>query len=201
MNILKMMSLKSFFKYSLLTIVFFLCLFQTKVNVMDYNIQARKPSFNYSNAKEFIAALNDCINWIEKDTTKYQNVPREIIIAQAVIESNYGQSRFAKEANNLFGVMTFDLDKPHIKPLKITNPKFGARIYQNKCDSVKHYINTLNTGYAFDNFRETRFQMIKNSNLDVLILAETLKRYATNPGYVDLLKKTIKSLRKKNEGI
>jgi hypothetical protein len=36
--------------------------------------------------------------------------------------------------------------------------------------------------------------MLKNDDLDVL-LVETLTRYATNPNYVKLLKKTIKSLR------
>jgi hypothetical protein len=37
--------------------------------------------------------------------------------------------------------------------------------------------------------------MLKNNDLDVLTLVETLTRYATNPNYVKLLKKTIKSLR------
>ena len=36
--------------------------------------------------------------------------------------------------------------------------------------------------------------MIKNDNLDVLILVETLSRYASNPNYVKLIQKTIKSL-------
>ena len=125
----------------------------------------------------------------------WQNVPREIIIAQAVIESAYGTSRFAKEGNNLFGVMTFNLDEPHLKPSNNKNSKFGAKIYQNKCESVKDYIIVLNTGSAFNHFRELRFQMLKNDNLDVLVLVETLTRYATNPNYIKLLKKTIKSLR------
>jgi hypothetical protein len=37
--------------------------------------------------------------------------------------------------------------------------------------------------------------MLKNDDLDVLALVETLTRYATNPNYIKLLKKTIKSLR------
>ena len=42
MNILKMMSLKNFFKYSLWTFVFIFVLSVTKVDIMDYNVQARK---------------------------------------------------------------------------------------------------------------------------------------------------------------
>jgi len=195
MSILKMINLKSFLKYKLLIIIFIFGLMHTGVNKMDNKIQAREPDFVYKDSKEFIEALTECIQWIEKDTTKWQNVPREIIIAQAVLESDYGTSRFAKEGNNLFGVMTFNLDEPHLKPSNNKSSKFGAKVYQNKCESVKHYIVVLNTGSAFKEFRELRFQMLKNNDLDVLDLVETLNRYATNPDYIKLLKKTIKYLR------
>ena len=195
MNILKMINLESFLKYNLWIYIIIFVLFQTGANVVSNKIEAREPDFVYNNSKEFIESLNDCINWHERNTTIWQNVPREIIIAQAVLESAYGTSRFAKEGNNLFGVMTFNLDKPHLKPLGNKNSKFGAKIYQNKCESVKDYIIVLNTGSAFTHFRELRFQMLKNDDLDVLALVETLKRYATNPNYIKLLKKTIKSLR------
>ena len=195
MNILKMINLESFLKYNLWIYIIIFVLFQTGANVVSNKIEAREPDFIYNNSKEFIESLNDCINWHERNTTIWQNVPREIIIAQAVLESAYGTSRFAKEGNNLFGVMTFNLDKPHLKPLGNKNSKFGAKIYQNKCESVKDYIIVLNTGSAFTHFRELRFQMLKNDDLDVLALVKTLTRYATNPNYIKLLKKTIKSLR------
>jgi len=195
MNILKMINLKSFLKYKICIIIIFFALMQSSLNNMDNKIEAKEPEFVYNNSKEFIESLTECIQWVEKNTTKWQNVPREIIIAQAVLESNYGKSRFAIEGNNLFGVMTFNLDEPHLKPKGNKNSKFGAKVYQNKCESVKHYIVVLNTGSAFKEFRELRFQMLKNDDLDVLILVKTLTRYATNPNYVKLLKKTIKSLR------
>ena len=195
MNILKMINLESFLKYNLWIYIIIFVLFQTGANVVSNKIEAREPDFVYNNSKEFIESLNDCINWHERNTTIWQNVPREIIIAQAVLESAYGTSRFAKQGNNLFGVMTFNLDEPHLKPLGNKNSKFGAKIYQNKCESVKDYIIVLNTGSAFTHFRELRFQMLKNDDLDVLALVKTLTRYATNPNYIKLLKKTIKSLR------
>ena len=195
MNILKMINLKSFLKYKICIIIILFALMQSSLNNMDNKIEAKEPEFVYNNSKEFIESLTECIQWVEKNTTKWQNVPREIIIAQAVLESNYGKSRFAIEGNNLFGVMTFNLDEPHLKPKGNKNSKFGAKVYQNKCESVKHYIVVLNTGSAFKEFRELRFQMLKNDDLDVLILVKTLTRYATNPNYVKLLKKTIKSLR------
>jgi len=199
MNILKKINLGSFSSYKLWILIIIFALFQTGANVVSNKIEAREPDFVYNNSKEFIKSLNDCIQWIEKDTTKWQNVPREIIIAQAVIESAYGTSRFAKEGNNLFGVMTFDLKEPHLKPFGDITSNFGARVYQNKCESVKHYMVVLNTGSAFQEFRELRFQMLKNNDLDVLTLVGTLTRYATNPNYVKLLRNKIKSLRKENK--
>jgi len=200
MNILKMINLKSFLKYKLWILVIILVIIQTSLGKnMNNKIEARQPDFFYNNSKEFIESLNECISWQERNTTIWQNVPREIIIAQAVLESDYGTSRFATEGNNLFGVMTFNLDEPHLKPSNNKSSKFGAKVYQNKCESVKHYIVVLNTGSAFKEFRELRFQMLKNNDLDVLELIKTLKRYATNPDYIKLLKKTIKSLRKENK--
>jgi len=195
MNTLKMISLKSFLKYKICILIIVFVSITIGSNNMEYEIKAREPNFIYNNPKEFVESLTNCVLWIQKDTTKWRDVPREILIAQAVVESDYGRSRFAKEGNNLFGVMTFDLNKPHLKPEGVKNSKFGAKVYQNKCQSVKDYINVLNTGFAFSQFREIRFQMLINDNLDVLVLVETLKRYATNPNYVKLLKKTIKHLR------
>ena len=112
MNILKMINLESFSKYKLWLIILILVTIQTSVGKdMIKKIEAREPDFIYNNSEEFIESLNECINWHERNTTIWQNVPREIIVAQAVIESAYGTSRFAKEGNNLFGVMTFNLEK------------------------------------------------------------------------------------------
>ena len=97
MNILKKINLESFLKYNLWVCVLIFALFQTGANVVSNKIEAREPEFIYNNSEEFIESLNNCIGWIERNTTIWQNVPREIIIAQAVLESAYGTSRFAKD--------------------------------------------------------------------------------------------------------
>ena len=38
----------------------------------------------------------------------------ELIIAQAVIETGWGKSRFANEGNNLFGIRTWDQDELYL---------------------------------------------------------------------------------------
>ena len=197
MNTLRKKILKSFLSYKLWLILLILTALQTTFGQdMNNKIEARQPDFVYNDSKEFIIALENCIKWIEKDTNVYKNVPREITIAQAIVESDYGTSRFSKVANNLFGIRTYDLSTPHVKPLNQPESKFGLKKYKTKCHSVKDYIKTLNTGSAFEDFRQLRYKMIKNDNLDVLLLVKTLTRYASNPNYVKLIQKTIIKLRK-----
>ena len=196
MSILKKINLKSFFSYKLWLFILCFVLIQTTLSQDMSTIKARKPDFKYNNPEQFIDSLNDCIFWIEKDLNKYQKVPHEIIIATAIIESDYGTSRFAINGNNLFGIRTYDLSIPHIKPFDNPDSDFGVKKYETKCDSVKDYIHTLNSSFAFEEFRELRFKMIKQGNfIDVFKLVEKLKKYASNPNYVNLLKKTIKSLK------
>lgn len=200
MTISKKKILKSFLSYKLWLVLLILITLQTTLgHDMDKTIKARKPDLVYNDSKEFLSALESCIKWVEKDKNKFQIVPREIIIAQAVIESDYGTSRFAKEANNLFGIRTYDLSLPHVKPLNQPESKFGLKKYKDKCDSVVDYYKVINNGHAFERFREVRYQMVLLDEIDVFELAETLERYASNPNYVNLIKKTIKML--KNERV
>jgi len=200
MSIFKKKILKGFLSYKLWLVLLILITLQTTLgHDMDKTIKARKPDLVYNDSKEFLSALESCIKWVEKDKNKFQIVPREIIIAQAVIESDYGTSRFAKEANNLFGIRTYDLSLPHVKPLGQPESKFGLKKYKDKCDSVVDYYKVINNGHAFERFREVRYQMVLLDEIDVFELVETLERYASNPNYVNLVKKTIKML--KNERV
>ena len=185
-------NLKSFLNYKLCLLILIFVIIQT-TSGKDIVVKNNLPKFVYNDSKEFVDAINNCADWLEKDMIKNEIVPREIIIAQSVIESDYGKSRFSKVANNLFGVRTYDLNKPHIKPLNSPESNFGLKKYETKCDSVKDYIKTLNKGFAFSEFRQVRQKMIENDNIDVFTLVETLKNYAANPNYVNLIKKTIKS--------
>jgi uncharacterized FlgJ-related protein len=196
MNTLRKKILKGFSSYKLwLIILIFVIIQSTFGQDMDKKIKAKQPDFVYNDSKEFIDTLENCIKWIEKDKNIFQNIPSEITVAQAVIESDYGTSRFSNEANNLFGIRTYDLSLPHIKPLNDPTSKFGLKKYKTKCNSVEDYIKLLNNGFAFEEFRELRFKMIKNNDLDVLILVKTLSKYASNPNYIKLIQKTIRSLR------
>ncbi len=197
MNILEQIRIESFsqFKKGVLICAIIFGTLYIEMNMTDNKPKmARQPDFVYNDSKEFIEALDSCISWLEKDTIIYQRIPREITIAQAVLESDYGNSRFATEGNNLFGIRTWDLNKPHLKPFGDPDSIFGVKVFKNKCDSVKDYFRILNTGSPFEEFRQLRFKMIKNDKINVYDLVETLNRFATDPNYVKLVKQTIKRL-------
>ena len=52
--------------------------------------------------------------------------------------------------------------------------KNGVRVYQHECDSVQHYIDILNSGSAYEKYRELRDNGVEDS----LQYVETLGAYA-----------------------
>ena len=69
-----------------------------------------EPDMNYNSNTSFIQAVTKCIDYVNLTTPVDQRVPREIIVAMAVLETGYGSSRFALKGNNLFGIRTWNKD-------------------------------------------------------------------------------------------
>ena len=107
-----------------------------------------------------------------------------VSVAQAILESDWGRSRFAKEANNFYGIIETDETEPHIKSL---NSDIMLKVYGNKCESVSDYIDLLNTSSAFQEYRDLRMKQVLVDNVDVPEVIKTLKNYAVDPEYVDKL--------------
>ena len=160
------------------------------------NIGLYEPEFIYNSNKEFIEKLETCINYLNFKLHRYERIPKELIIAQAVLESNYGKSRFAKEGNNLFGIRTWDLDSPHIKPFDTKDQTFGIKVFKTKCSCVSYYIYILNNNSAFSEFRIQRKKMLDNNRMNVLHLVDYISKFATDTEYVSKVKRTIVELRK-----
>ena len=149
-----------------------------------------KPDFERENNQTFINSVGECVNYIYNTTTDTYPVNFEILLAQAALESGWGNSRFALEGKNLFGVRTYDLREPHMLPSN--NPKkWGVRVYMHECDSVQHYIDIINNGSAYDKYRELRDNGIEDS----LQYVETLGAYAADKKYFPKLRSIIKKLR------
>jgi len=151
-----------------------------------------RPDFERENNQTFINSTVACVEYIYNTTTDVFPVNLELLIAQAGLESAWGNSRFALEGKNLFGIRTYDLREPHMLPSN--NPKkWGVKVYMHECDSVQHYINILNNGTKFEEYREKR----DNGVTDSLQLVNTLGAYASDKDYFPKVTRIIKMLREK----
>ena len=160
------------------------------VEVLEEIIEYKKPDFERANNQTFINSVGQCVNYIYNTTTDIYPVNFEILLAQAALESGWGNSRFALEGKNLFGIRTYDLTEPHMLPSN--NPKkWGVRVYMHECDSVQHYIDIINNGTAYEKYRELR----DNDVSDSLQYVETLGAYAADKKYFPKLRSIIKKLR------
>ena len=165
--------------------------FDTEViETLEEITEWEKPDFERANNQTFINSVGECVTYIYNTTTDVYPVNLEVLLAQAALESGWGNSRFALEGKNLFGIRTYDLREPHMLPSN--NPKkWGVRVYMHECDSVQHYIDIINNGTAYEKYRELR----DNDVSDSLQYVETLGAYAADKKYFPKLRSIIKKLR------
>ena len=147
------------------------------------------PVIKTESKDQFVYSLNECIDYLyTNEISPEHRVPKELIIAQAAIETGWGKSRFANKGNNLFGIRTWNIDEPYLLPIPWTEwPGWGVKVYETRCDSVRDYLRILNEVFAFSDFREAR----ANGEDDALVLADHLSLYASNQNYTELVKKVI----------
>ncbi len=144
-----------------------------------------EPKVENMSSERFIESMKRCVAFHNLDINKDQQIPRPLIIAQAIVESNFGTSRFATEGNNLFGIRVWS--KNGMLPLK-QDPSINWRVktFKSKCQSVKFYINLLNTNHHYQEFR-----IVRNRTKDSMILAETLDNFSTSKEYANHVKQIL----------
>jgi len=100
--------------------------------------------------------------------------PKSIALAQAAMESAWGTSRFFREANNIFGVWSFDKNEPRIAAGEKRGKKtIWVKKYPTIQAAVKDYYRVLARGDAFVEFR--KLKMKENSPYE---LVKKLDRYS-----------------------
>lgn len=125
---------------------------------------------------------------------RINEIPISLALAQGAIESGWGKSRFAKEANNLFGHWTWG-EKGIVPKEREEGKTHKIRIFDSLEDSVREYALNLNTNRAYKDFRSERLRC-QNENIpfDGLIASKTMINYSQiKERYVVLLENTIKS--------
>jgi len=111
---------------------------------------------------------------------KVDIVPRSMALAQAAVESGWGQQPLAQQANVFYGQKTFDPDAPS------ATGQYGEkyRAFDSPQDSVRAYMRNLNTHPAYEPFRSARAELRqKNKPLHGTQLVKSLGSYSTKGGY------------------
>lgn len=151
-----------------------------------------EPIMNYHNQTTFISAVSKCIDYVEFGLPREQHIPKAIIIAMAMIESDNGSSRFALEGNNLFGIRTWNPAEPQMKAYYQLNAKWGLKKYRTKCASVQDMVNILNTKQVHKEFQYERNRQMHKVQPDINKIVDRLDKWATNPAYREDVKQIIK---------
>lgn len=125
---------------------------------------------------------------------KVDALPVSLTLAQAIEESGWGTSRYAREGNALFGQRTWKKDVPGMVARKDGQPLgHKARAFADLMHSVRAYMHNLNSNRAFKRFREERAILREGGEtLDGKLLAGYLGRYAENETYAENLRRVIR---------
>jgi len=94
---------------------------------------------------------------------KVNKIPISMILAQAIIESGWGSSRFAKEGNALFGEWTWQKGIG-IKPQEKLDANYSVKNFNNISASLNSYILNLNRHEAYNEMRSYRNKKYTNGD-------------------------------------
>jgi uncharacterized FlgJ-related protein len=153
------------------------------------------PVMDYMNNEEFIEDVRACTIHLNSMYAERDRVPVDLVIAQAIHESEWGRSRFAIEGNNLMGIRTFDPSDNQLKPINKPDVSWGLRIFEAKCESISYYTELLNNNHHYEDFREERMKQYISDLVDVEKLAMTLAIYAEDVYYTQKIIRTLRELK------
>ena len=94
---------------------------------------------------------------IDNLLTRMGTLPNSIVLAQAAVETGWGQSRFFLEGNNVFGIWSYNPNEPRIQASSLReSTSIYVRAYDNISESVADYFRTLASARAYHNLRKAR---------------------------------------------
>ena len=144
--------------------------------------------FKYSNKDEFVRGITECTVHFNTAIPPQFRAVVVISVAQAILESNWGESRFARLGNNFYGMIQTDKTEPHIKAL---DSDILLKRYGRKCESVADYITLLNIGRDFVEYRNVRDKETVTREVDLDEIINTLHTFAVDKEYTKKIKKTV----------
>lgn len=121
-------------------------------------------------------------------------LPVSLTLAQAIEESGWGTSRYAREGNALFGQRTWTQNVPGLTARKDGQTlDHRARAFADLMQSVRAYMHNLNTHNAYRKLRGERARLrAEGAEVEGAHLAGFLGSYAENETYVDNLRRLMR---------
>lgn len=116
-------------------------------------------------------------------------LPNSVVLAQAAIETGWGESRFFKQASNLFGIWSFNANESRIAAGTNRSDKtIFLRSYDDMSGSIADYFEVLARHHAYRGLRKAR---LTTSNPYALL--PHLRNYSERKGwYTRQLKRVIR---------
>jgi Bax protein len=96
------------------------------------------------------------VDGIRRLLRRVDAVPVSLAVAQAILESGWGTSRFAVDGNALFGQWTWDSASGIVPAARAPGKSHRVRAFHKLADSAKAYVFNLNTHPAYRSFRQAR---------------------------------------------
>lgn len=149
----------------------------------NIKVIAKRYGVSNQNAKKTYEAL----------LSRADEVPLQLVLAQAAIESGWGTSRFAQEGNSLFGQWSFAPNSGLTPKDRTEGLTHTVKAFKDIQASVRAYMLNINTNHAYRELRDMRSKMREEQQpLDAKKLAEGLYRYSQRKHeYVKELKQLI----------
>jgi flagellar protein FlgJ len=150
----------------------------------------------YKAPKDFVTALTDDAKRVEEKL----NIPFEVVIAQAALETGWGQKIIKTEngqsSNNLFNIKAdkrWDGDKTNKETLEfeqgaMVKKREPFRVYESIGDSVNDYIKFLSNSERYKDALE------KPDDVEHFLHNLQSAGYATDPKYAEKIKGTLKTV-------
>ncbi len=125
-------------------------------------------------------------------------IPLEMALVQAANESAWGQSRFARDANNYFGQWCYEKGCGLVPLKRTAGATHEVKSFATANLSVRAYMKNINTSRAYAEFRDIRRDLRhQHRTLDAELLAMGLKSYSERGmAYVKVIQTMIRSNRK-----
>jgi Bax protein len=114
-------------------------------------------------------------------------IPTSLVLAQAANESAWGTSRFALEANNIFGQWCFEEGCGIIPNRRVAGATHEVKSFDTIEAAIEGYFLNINSHHLYAGFRQERARLRRlGRRLDSIVLAQRLDRYSERgKSYVD----------------